>query len=280
VGVTIRVTIYELKSKTALRYHFCFSLPTPTSMMSSSDSNSASDPQTAADRRQHQQQSQAAAATTIQSTGRQRSLVCFDDDGSSGGPGETSNKNEMDIKESDAIFHHKNKTATTTTTMSGRLDQNIGMSTFCRAFPWHFMVDRSMQLVQLGVGFIRLFGADLKKMGRHLDTYFQLKKPHQVEPQFDKILKKANSPFVLAVRHVSIGKQESHKAKLQVSLCTLLEADCVTQRQEGQSWLFAAVYVVWRAQHYDRITRCGRMNASRQPSISWKANSQQQTTMQ
>ena len=28
VGVTIRVTIYELKSKSQLRYHFCFSLPT------------------------------------------------------------------------------------------------------------------------------------------------------------------------------------------------------------------------------------------------------------
>ena len=129
------------------------------------------------------------------------------------------------MKESDAMFNQQQQRNTTSVGGvvgggvvggGGRLDRNIGMSTFCRAFPWHFMLDRSMQLVQLGVGFIRLFGADLKKMGRHLDTYFQLKKPHQVEPHFDKILKKANSPFVLAVRHVSIGKHESHKAKLQV----------------------------------------------------------------
>lgn len=32
VGVTIRVTIYELKSKSALRYHFCFSLPTSSQL--------------------------------------------------------------------------------------------------------------------------------------------------------------------------------------------------------------------------------------------------------
>ena len=63
------------------------------------------------------------------------------------------------------------------------------------------------------VGFMRLFGSELKKMGRHLATYFQLKKP-TVEPNFEKILKKANSPFVLAVCHVT---KDSRKTKLEVS---------------------------------------------------------------
>lgn len=76
------------------------------------------------------------------------------------------------------------------------------------------MVDRNLNLVQLGVGFMRLFGADLKRTGRHLATYFQLKKP-LVEFNFDKILKKANSPFVLAVSYVP-GK-DNLKAKLQVN---------------------------------------------------------------
>ena len=182
MGVTIRVTIYELKSKSALRYHFCFSLPT------SSDAS-----EMAQQRRQ---------PPMMKSVGQQQSLVCFEADNN-----ETNNKDEA------AAADGGMATAT-----PGRLDQKIGTSTFCRAFPWHFMLDRTMQLVQLGVGFMRLFGSDLKKHGRHMDTYFHLKKP-QVEAHFDKILKKANSPFVLAVHHVSSsgGKESSsNKAKLQV----------------------------------------------------------------
>ena len=74
------------------------------------------------------------------------------------------------------------------------------------------MVDRQLNLVQLGVGFMRLFGSELKKYGRHLSTYFELKKP-QVEFNFVKILKKANSPFVLAVCRVA---NDVRKTKLQV----------------------------------------------------------------
>ncbi len=77
------------------------------------------------------------------------------------------------------------------------------------------MVDRDLNLVQLGVGFTRLFGGELKRTGRHLASYFQLKKP-VVEFQFNKILKKANSPFILAVSYVP-GK-DSLKTKLQVKI--------------------------------------------------------------
>ena len=191
VGVTIRVTIYELKSKSALRYHFCFSLPIVEEVVVDD-------------------------ALTMSKT---RSLICFEDavaaaDEQQGQPSTANNSSrppccparpQLSDMHRESLRSFESETST--------FSQNIGTSTFCKAFPWHFMVDRNMQLVQLGVGFIRLFGSELKKMGRHLATYFQLKKP-TVEPNFDKILKKANSPFVLAVCHVT---KDSRKTKLEVS---------------------------------------------------------------
>lgn len=154
-----------------------------------------------------------------------RSLVCFEDAVADEQPARSCCRPHLaDMQRESLTRSFESETST--------FSQNIGTSTFCRAFPWHFMVDRNMQLVQLGVGFMRLFGSELKKMGRHLATYFQMKKP-TVEPNFDKILKKANSPFVLAVCHVT---KDSRKTKLEVSLIRfrqmtldlscLLEADC------------------------------------------------------
>ena len=177
VGVTIRVTIYELKSKSAIRYHFCFSLPLLLDEIPEE------------------------VNPTMCKT---RSLVCFEEAVAEDQPPRSFCR--LTDMGRDSLARSFESEATST------FSQNIGTSTFCRAFPWHFMVDRNMQLVQLGVGFMRLFGSELKKMGRHLATYFQMKKP-TVEPNFDKILKKANSPFVIAVCHVT---KDSRKTKLEV----------------------------------------------------------------
>jgi hypothetical protein len=150
-----------------------------------------------------------------------RSLICFDDPtGTASSVMDDAPARPIipphlsDIKQRDSLNLRSFESTTTSTSVSTStstcLSQNyIGTSTFCRAFPWHFMVDHNMQLVQLGVGFVRLFGSELKKMGRHLATYFPMKKP-TVEPNFDKILKKANSPFILAVCHVT---EDSRKTK-------------------------------------------------------------------
>ena len=102
-------------------------------------------------------------------------------------------------------------------TKGANFSRNIGTSTLCRALPWHLMVDRHLNLVQLGVGFMRLFGSELKRFGRHLSTYFELKKP-LVEFDFVKILKKANSPFVVAVCRVT---NDTRKTKLKVTFTSI-----------------------------------------------------------
>lgn len=94
----------------------------------------------------------------------------------------------------------------------------IGIPTFCRAFPWHFVigtcknsfcffnkqriqiVDRKLELVQLGSGFMRLFGRLLKTSGTSVSTYFEFNRPRSLTLSFNEIVKRANTPFVLALK--------------------------------------------------------------------------------
>ncbi|KAK0165457.1 hypothetical protein PV328_003966 [Microctonus aethiopoides] len=79
-------------------------------------------------------------------------------------------------------------------------DLRMGVASFCKAFPWHFVVDRNLELVQLGVGFMRIFGDNLNKYGREISTYFKLTRPRGVTLTFHEILKRANTPFVLTLQ--------------------------------------------------------------------------------
>lgn len=44
-------------------------------------------------------------------------------------------------------------------------DLKISVSSFCKAFPWHFLTDRNLQITQLGGGFMKLFGRQLTQSG-------------------------------------------------------------------------------------------------------------------
>ncbi|XP_050303714.1 head-specific guanylate cyclase-like [Anthonomus grandis grandis] len=78
----------------------------------------------------------------------------------------------------------------------------IGIQTFCKAFPWHFVIDKKMELVQLGIGFMRLFGQQLKSIeGTTVSTYFEFRRPRSITLTFNEIVKRANTPFVLALKN-------------------------------------------------------------------------------
>ena len=44
-------------------------------------------------------------------------------------------------------------------------DLKISVPSFCKAFPWHFLTDKNLQIVQLGSGFMKLFGRQLNQLG-------------------------------------------------------------------------------------------------------------------
>ncbi|XP_012287287.1 head-specific guanylate cyclase [Orussus abietinus] len=79
-------------------------------------------------------------------------------------------------------------------------DLQMGVASFCKAFPWHFVVDRRLELVQLGTGFMRIFGHRLNQLGREISTYFVFTRPRGVSITFHEILKRANTPFVLTLK--------------------------------------------------------------------------------
>ncbi|XP_050538427.1 head-specific guanylate cyclase isoform X1 [Daktulosphaira vitifoliae] len=78
-------------------------------------------------------------------------------------------------------------------------DLKIGVTSFCKAFPWHLVLDIRLEFVQLGTGFMKLFGKCLQQFGRSVHTYFKIKRPRNVRLSFKGIVNRANSPFVLTL---------------------------------------------------------------------------------
>ncbi|XP_076274488.1 guanylate cyclase 1 soluble subunit alpha 2 isoform X2 [Rhynchophorus ferrugineus] len=91
----------------------------------------------------------------------------------------------------------------------------MSISTFCRAFPWHFVIDRRLELVQLGSGFMNLFGCHLKSHGTSVATYFEFHRPRSLTLSFNEIIMRANTPFVLALKQLP-GDRLSPPKKLEL----------------------------------------------------------------
>ncbi|XP_069688238.1 head-specific guanylate cyclase [Periplaneta americana] len=78
-------------------------------------------------------------------------------------------------------------------------DLRMGVASFCKAFPWHFVMDRRLEMVQLGAGFMKLFAHDLQTLGFSVATYFEFRRPRAIALSFNEIVKRANTSFVLAI---------------------------------------------------------------------------------
>lgn len=46
-------------------------------------------------------------------------------------------------------------------------DLKMGVTSFCKAFPWHLVLDNRLEFVQLGSGFMKLFGKCLQQFGKN-----------------------------------------------------------------------------------------------------------------
>ncbi|EZA55251.1 Head-specific guanylate cyclase [Ooceraea biroi] len=107
-------------------------------------------------------------------------------------------------------------------------DLRMGVASFCKAFPWHFVVDRQLELVQLGVGFMRIFGHHLNRHGREISTYFAFTRPHGVTLTFHEILKRANTPFILTLqRPHGIDKYPAEGLEMKGQMVHCPESDSI-----------------------------------------------------
>ncbi|XP_053543277.1 guanylate cyclase soluble subunit alpha-2 isoform X2 [Ictalurus punctatus] len=79
-------------------------------------------------------------------------------------------------------------------------DLRIGLSTFCRAFPFHLIVGPNMDVLQVGVG-LKNVGEGLRKPHRTLSfsDSFQLVSP-RIPCSFQNILLRLSTPFTIRTR--------------------------------------------------------------------------------
>lgn len=68
-----------------------------------------------------------------------------------------------------------------------------------RFAPWHFIMNRDMEFVQLGSGFDKLFRKYLKTFSRSVTTYLQFKRPKELTVNFYEISRRVNTPFMLSL---------------------------------------------------------------------------------
>ncbi|XP_018307655.1 guanylate cyclase 1 soluble subunit alpha 2 isoform X1 [Mycetomoellerius zeteki] len=107
-------------------------------------------------------------------------------------------------------------------------DLRMGVASFCKAFPWHFVVDRQLELVQLGVGFMKIFGHHLNRLGRGISTYFVFTRPHGVTLTFHEILKRANTPFILTLqRPHDVDKYPAEGLEMKGQMVHCPESDSI-----------------------------------------------------
>lgn len=66
-------------------------------------------------------------------------------------------------------------------------DLQMTNSTFCQMFPWHFIMDENLELLQLGIAFSKLFKNHLNttKSATH---YFKFRRPVGLKLEFSEII--------------------------------------------------------------------------------------------
>ncbi|XP_073818100.1 guanylate cyclase 1 soluble subunit alpha 2 [Musca autumnalis] len=79
-------------------------------------------------------------------------------------------------------------------------DLSINSSTFCKAFPWHFIMNEDLELVQLGRGFSKLYKPYMAEFGCHSTTYFDFKRPKGLTLKFRDIVRRTCTPFLIALK--------------------------------------------------------------------------------
>ncbi|XP_031618027.1 head-specific guanylate cyclase [Contarinia nasturtii] len=79
-------------------------------------------------------------------------------------------------------------------------DLKMSPATFCKAFPWHFIMNEDLEIIQMGKGFSKLFKNSLPTHGRLVTTYVIFKRPTNLTIKFRDIIRRSNTPFVLSLK--------------------------------------------------------------------------------
>lgn len=79
-------------------------------------------------------------------------------------------------------------------------DLKMNPTTFCKAFPWHFIMNENLELVQMGTGFIKIYKSSINPQNRLAATFFRFKRPKGLSLKFREIVRRTNTPFLISLR--------------------------------------------------------------------------------
>ncbi|KAH8232533.1 hypothetical protein KR032_008794 [Drosophila birchii] len=82
---------------------------------------------------------------------------------------------------------------------SNASDLQMNSSSFCKMFPWHFIMNEQLELVQLGRGFSKLYKPYLADFGCQASTYFDFKRPKGLTMKFRDIVRRTYTPFLIGL---------------------------------------------------------------------------------
>lgn len=78
-------------------------------------------------------------------------------------------------------------------------DLQMANSTFCKMFPWHFIMDENLELLQIGMAFSKLF-KNYMNTTKSAQNFFKFRRPVGLKLEFNEIIKRTNTPFLLTLK--------------------------------------------------------------------------------
>ncbi|XP_007461931.1 PREDICTED: guanylate cyclase soluble subunit alpha-1-like [Lipotes vexillifer] len=103
----------------------------------------------------------------------------------------------------------------------------IPTSLFCKTFPFHFMLDRDMAILQLGNGIRRLMSRRDVQGKPHFDEYFEILTP-KISQTFSGIMTMLNMQFVVCVRRWDNAvKKSSRVMDLKGQMIYMVESSAI-----------------------------------------------------
>lgn len=90
-------------------------------------------------------------------------------------------------------------------------DLSMNSMTFCKAFPWHFIMNEQLELVQMGRGFSKLYKPYMSEYGTQASTYFDFKRPKGLTMNFKDIVRRTYTPFLIALKNPSMAEDFAAK---------------------------------------------------------------------
>ncbi|XP_045104238.1 head-specific guanylate cyclase-like [Portunus trituberculatus] len=106
-------------------------------------------------------------------------------------------------------------------------DSKISVSSFCKAFPWHFVCDRNMRITQLGSGLLQVFGDQPVRQKHEVTSCFTLTSPEGTSLTYEQVLLRINTAFVLAIKYQVSSRHKLKNMEFKGQMVDCPESDSI-----------------------------------------------------